>query len=199
MWRRACTGKELSCATRSFGLLESNDVSEFPSRTVIVGRRNIVVFSANLSAFTIDHGSDKPSAGPNLLISYHDNQHYNSVRDNAAPKPKPPEKFLVLEPADPMPKRPTEPIPCEDVDASNAIQHNGDCKETRTTVQSVKDKPTKNSICPCGSGLRYKKCCLAKKKHENRVLRLRGAPKEEDASSEDEGEAMSGGFRVLKI
>ena len=32
----------------------------------------------------------------------------------------------------------------------------------------------KNAPCPCGSGLRYKKCCLAKQKHAARLERMNG-------------------------
>ena len=45
-------------------------------------RRNIIVFSAaNLSALTIGHGHEE-SSGCDLLLSYHDNDHYSSVVDN---------------------------------------------------------------------------------------------------------------------
>ena len=45
-------------------------------------RRNITVYSSNLAAFTIHHDNNKGSSGPDLLLSYHDNDHYNSVRLN---------------------------------------------------------------------------------------------------------------------
>jgi hypothetical protein len=38
------------------------------------------VFSSSLAAFTIHHEHKKGSSGPDLLLSYHDNDHYNSVR-----------------------------------------------------------------------------------------------------------------------
>lgn len=44
--------------------------------------RNITVYSSSLAAFTIHHDSGSDSAGPDLLLSYHDNDHYNSVRMN---------------------------------------------------------------------------------------------------------------------
>jgi hypothetical protein len=63
-------------------------------------------------------------------------------------------------------------------------------------------KPVKkNSPCPCGSGQRYKKCCLAKGKHAARVQKLRGtqeAEKEQDNKSSQEMH-MKGDFRVLQI
>jgi hypothetical protein len=42
--------------------------------------RNITVFSSNLASLTIHHEHKKGSTGPDLLLSFHDNDHYNSVR-----------------------------------------------------------------------------------------------------------------------
>ena len=39
-----------------------------------------------MSAMSISHGEGSPS-GPDLLVSYHDNDHYSSVRDNKASVP----------------------------------------------------------------------------------------------------------------
>jgi hypothetical protein len=46
-------------------------------------RRKITVYSA-MAAFTIDHG-EKESDGRDMLVSFHDNDHYNSVRDKYRP------------------------------------------------------------------------------------------------------------------
>jgi hypothetical protein len=56
-------------------------------------RRNITVFSSVGAAFTIEHGPEK-SSGPDLIVSYHDNDHYNSVRNSASPFPSLPSKFM---------------------------------------------------------------------------------------------------------
>lgn len=39
-----------------------------------------------MSAMSISHGEES-SSGPDLLVSYHDNDHYSSVRDNEATTP----------------------------------------------------------------------------------------------------------------
>jgi hypothetical protein len=75
----------------------------------------------------------------------------------------------------------------------------------------------KNSSCPCGSGLRYKKCCWAKEKHAARVRNLRrgaegghnsdgesqlaasSSDSKRTESRDDEPQELHGGFRVLKI
>ena len=71
-------------------------------RTICFDRRNITVFSANLDAYTVEHGSSALSAGPDLLVSYHDNDHYNSVRRATGSKPPPPIKTYVVDHPEPM-------------------------------------------------------------------------------------------------
>jgi len=51
--------------------------------------------------------------------------------------------------------------------------------------------PKRGGPCPCGSGLKYKKCCQSKEKH---AVRLGVAGPVEGNSTE-----MNGDFRVLKI
>jgi len=51
-------------------------------------RRKVKVFSIT-AAYTIDH--DKNSSGPDLMVSYHDNDHYNSVRGKNGNKSLQPE------------------------------------------------------------------------------------------------------------
>lgn len=41
-----------------------------------------MVFSDDLAAFTIPCADDEKPFGSDLLLSYHDNDHYNSVRSN---------------------------------------------------------------------------------------------------------------------
>lgn len=50
-------------------------------------RRNIIVYSVG-HALTIGYGQGK-SAGTDMMVSYHENDHYNSVRDNSAAKHPP--------------------------------------------------------------------------------------------------------------
>jgi hypothetical protein len=58
-------------------------------------RRNITVYSTKLGKVTIEHESPKGSSGPDLLLSYHDNEHYNSIRVSSITKPPPPIKYYV--------------------------------------------------------------------------------------------------------
>jgi len=59
-------------------------------------KRNITLFSAsaNLSAMGISHGGEK-SSGPDLLVSYHENSHYSSVRDTTIKMFQPHEFYTV--------------------------------------------------------------------------------------------------------
>jgi SEC-C motif len=213
------------------------------------GRRNIVVFSANLSALTIEHDSEgiKKPSGPDLLISYHDNQHYNSVRINSLPKPPPPIKTFVRVTSEDAVEVEVDETDDSDGTASQAQSDgpgaSGVTTEDDSSTDSLVDsthaeadddeyasrcgssalgstgsdsdvqlppRVKKNANCPCGSGLRYKKCCLAKAKHAARVRRLRGpgsaassscsvADSRSEERDDDDREELQGGFRVLKI
>ena len=176
-------------------------------------RRNITVFSASLAAFTIEHGHPtKDPAGPDLMLSYHDNDHYNSVRDNKAGKPPPPIKTYTKQdtqnstsststavvsdvPDDNCQSIETEPMETDPIEEKEK-RHN-ESKKVSPKKKASNNKPRKNDVCPCGSGLRYKKCCLAKEKHQAR-LKARAGNEPVDEKPEEMPE-MSGNFRVLKI
>jgi len=69
---------------------------------------------------------------------------------------------------------------------------------------NTKKNIKRSAPCPCGSGLRYKKCCLAKQKHSTRIERLKAKNQEEEEveiSGLHEGETMSprGMFQVVSI
>eukprot|EP00536_Pseudo-nitzschia_multiseries_P002264 jgi/Psemu1/294765/fgenesh1_pm.30_\ len=173
-------------------------------------RRNVTVYSETMAAFTIDHGESK-SRGPDLLVSYHDNDHYNSVRNKLQP-PTPPRTKVS----------PTN----GQTSTSTSIQINNNAKAMHEdsleiecissalselllsddniegTTDSKSMKTVKRSApCPCGSGLRYKKCCLAKQKHAVRVDRLKAKKKEEGPLSSDTDEETGSPemFRVVAI
>lgn len=65
----------------------------------------------------------------------------------------------------------------------------------------------KNDPCPCGSALKYKKCCWAKERHAARLRKMKGHDKdtatatEEDESDDEENPVapMTGDFRAIKI
>ncbi|KAL7578165.1 hypothetical protein ACA910_012603 [Epithemia clementina (nom. ined.)] len=205
-------------------------------------RRNITVYAALLAAFTIDHGQpNKESAGPDLLLSYHDNDHYNSVRDNTGKgKPPPPIKTFVKQGASisRQKAKQAETEAClselpsfgdskDDADVNKDDRYKVYDSEVVPSKQSAdheicvkeesgaynshaveNDKQSnkqrkKSAPCPCGSGLRYKKCCLAREKHNVRLQRIHAddkhgtvAPSNNTRSTEA---VMDGEFRVLKI
>lgn len=169
--------------------------------------RNITVYSSSLDAHTIEHGSDKISAGPDLLLSYHDNDHYNSVRRSSGSKPPPPIKTYVASRFSPM----------QEGDLTNKDDGADKTLEESTTTKSAAgigtirevgmvEKPCvgpakKISLCPCGSGLRYKKCCAAKEKRlSSRVAKLRHQVTVRNDSNIGSNEpSVDGKFRVLRI
>lgn len=102
-------------------------------------RRNIVVFSNELAAFTIPHADGGSPAGSDLLLSYHDNDHYNSVRSSLT-------------------------VPASNFSAQ--LKHNDDATKVE---QGKKKTVKRGDPCTCGSGVTYKKCCLGKNKSEIRL------------------------------
>ncbi|GAX12057.1 OTU domain-containing protein 3 [Fistulifera solaris] len=95
-------------------------------------RRNIVVFSAEQAVFTIHHANKGSPSGPDLLLSYHDNDHYNSVRSNASTS------------------APHIPAPVHR-NSDNFVKDKGKKKNVK-----------RSDPCTCGSGITYKKCCFSK-------------------------------------
>jgi len=163
-------------------------------------RRSITVYSETMAAFTIDHGAKKPM-GSDLLVSYHDNDHYNSVRDKLH-RPTPSKNVMPRS----SPRSTTR-------DNDNHRRQRESDIDTVTTCLSKSqinaDSPQKyikrSAPCPCGSGFRYKKCCLAKQKQTKRNERLkrRDDPEGEsfsDAASQDEtSQDNNNMFRVVAI
>jgi hypothetical protein len=113
-----------------------------------------------------------------------------------------------------------------DADATTSISPDESESNATTRPPILPPSPVgvkKGAICPCGSGLRYKKCCLAQSKREARLQRLREGrngtsygerdshprsrsppPKRLESNDDDDGdddrhEELQGGFRVLKI
>ena len=173
-------------------------------RMINNGRRAITVYSETLSAFTIDLG-DSRSTGPDLLVSYHDNDHYNSVRN----KLHPPKPSLVKPPLQygKMDRRITNndhintglsEIENVTTSLSTSLISNGAPEKCEIAIQ----KNIKRSApCPCGSGLRYKKCCLAKKKHATRMERVKTQKQveDEDQSETNENRRSPEMFRIVTI
>jgi hypothetical protein len=194
----------------------------FAPSTHFCYRRKITVFSTTLAAFTIDHGEPK-SLGPDLFVSYHDNDHYNSVRERKSP-PKPIKNMTGTKRnsiddgnkcQEPQNKNNANDIPKQQSKDSEGIS-GGDplsgCTEAVTKSMSalscnengsIVDKKVKKSApCPCGSGVKYKKCCLAKQKRASVKKKKKAAEpgRGEDADSEPEEPLKSRGqFQVVSI
>lgn len=145
------------------------------------------------------------------MVSFHDNNHYNSVRDSKAKPPKQkPTKALnrnlsgsssrdsTLNESDKTSSDVTSSTTVSSSLSELSVDERPDpaTKQPEENAKSVK----KNDPCPCGSGKRYKKCCLAKEKHAARLRKLK-----EKAGEVSEGEeevekevAMKGNFRVVR-
>ena len=145
------------------------------------------------------------------MLSYHDNDHYNSVRNKKSP-PK-------------MVARQQSKRQAHKKNGENGENHSDKRKHSThvdTTISSMSElaiedaeetetsqnNPTKkNSQCPCGSNLKYKKCCLAKEKRAARLKKMKENSIDFDAKDDNSLECADdvssietkGGFRVLNI
>ena len=153
-------------------------------------RRTITVYSETLKAFTIDHGNTR-SLGPSLLVSYHDNDHYNSVRN----------KFQSPKPSRAIPIGNKNQGSSEIEKVTNSLSESFISSESDGIEVSIQKNVKRSAPCPCGSGLRYKKCCLAKQKQATRTERLKKANRQvegEYLSQENENRSQDM-FRVVTI
>jgi hypothetical protein len=161
-------------------------------------------------------------------VSFHDNDHYNSVRDEKAPPKTPPKRKNSK--SKQKGSNPKEMDSKSKPKGSNPqeIGMYVECIETPERISSYKVPPAKgkssvnNSMseltvndpdiekqtkppkksapCPCGSGQKYKKCCLAREKHAKRVHSMKSKNSTDDESSDTQEEVtMKGNFRVLQI
>ena len=159
--------------------------------------RNVTVFSAALSAYTIE--PDKKPNGPDLLLSFHDNDHYNSVRDEKA-SPHPPIKYCKPK-SKRLHNRQPETYGADSTSTTATSSVSDACSAIKENT-TAKITVSKKGVCPCGSGQRYRKCCLAKEKHAARLdkMKLSGSQDlEMHRSVETEETKMIGSFLVLKI
>jgi hypothetical protein len=159
--------------------------------------RDIIVFSAEMAAFTIPHGTGK-TTGPELLVSYHDNDHYNSVRLSSATRapPAPIDPSSREAPRKPMAETKTHQDGIKKNSEEAESKH--DCNLTESNGNS-KQSVKKSGKCPCGSKLKYKQCCLIREKHAARVKKLRDESSCPSSDEEETKTTANGGFRVLHI
>ena len=192
------------------------------SLSILFSRRKIWVYSADMFAYSVDHGETK-SIGPDLAVSFHrHDNHYNSVRKKGSP-PKRVDVNLVYDKADTKEGAELEAAgsiddtiathgsvsldpPGRRVQRTKSRHHAEPAEESveeRVQKLTINDKPIqKNSPCPCGSGLRYKKCCLAKQKLASRLEKERRKAKlegREDETSDSPTQPSSSSFQTVTI
>ena len=166
--------------------------------------------------------------GPDLLVSYHDNDHYNSVRNKMhSPEPSSIKILPILmndgqttcttattiqinnNETETLHRVESPEIECVTASLSELpLSDDGDNdkpdEEAATEIKATKYvNPKRSAPCPCGSGFRYKKCCLAKQKHAIRVERLKAKKQDEEddlsSDTEEEKERSPEMFRVVAI
>jgi hypothetical protein len=182
-----------------------------------------VVYSA-VGAFSIECGQETNS-GNDLLVSYHENDHYNSVHDAKRPIQK-----------RPLQKRTSERGPASDhsniastTSTSSSFNNNNSRKKeakvkngstgvnkgnaTSTSSNNPKSQlpMRRNDLCSCGTGLRYKKCCMEtdksllqvqKWKEKNGLITVdleNQSNEQNDDSDDDDKGVAQGGIKLLKI
>jgi hypothetical protein len=173
--------------------------------------REITVFASGMSAFAVGPGDGKKPSQPPVLLSFHENEHYNSVRDTSVGKPPPPIK--TFEKSEKSADDEMEHLIDAETDTDEDFKEesdetagaspfeNGDMERGPSHESTVSQIIVKKSApCPCGSGQRYKKCCWAKEKHADRLRKL---PLDKRTTksmpSSDDDEEPAGSFRVMKI
>jgi OTU-like cysteine protease/SEC-C motif len=153
-------------------------------------QRRITVYTTDLEMLVepLLLNGEKQLSGPNLLLTYHDNEHYNSVRDVSVK--------LV----------PWKPLPTDAKHASDASPSDEENNVRNNQTPSGKPESTphnsttkRNDLCPCQSGLRYKKCCLAQAKKAARQKQSSNPLEAKSQGDESGGEDVRTGFRSLAI
>ena len=152
-------------------------------------RRSITVYSEILAAFTIDHGDTKSMGSP-LLVSYHDNDHYNSVRNKLHPRI--PSKVMVPRSNGQTKRNVTRYV--SEIDTVTTC-----LSKAQVADNAQKTNIKRSAPCPCGSGLRYKKCCLAKQKQTKRFERQKKREPESYSDTSEGENPQDNMFRVVAI
>lgn len=190
-------------------------------------KRTVTIFT-HVGAYNISVDTEEEKSRPNMLLSYHDNRHYNSVHDQAnnghdknnqdAPNQSGSGSKNNGQRKETRKKKQNGNYHSDETKTNNVIDYNDGSKDgvqslqeqkLRTDVakEELKKKNVlrKNDICSCGSGLRYKKCCLAKEKHRIRLEKFRekhGINVEDEEKISDgytESVGLDSGFAVLNI
>jgi len=160
-------------------------------------RRSVIVFSSEAysdGALSIPcDDPDKDPDAPDLLLSYHGNDHYNSVYSVKTVR----QKSLLKGEGESdsnanLKGKKKKGVKCVDEQASAASeQPSNDLGSSRP--------PTRGSSCPCGSGLKYKKCCMSKDKMTKRAAKHKQLTGVAPTDEEKEVDEFVGGFKLMHI
>jgi len=181
-------------------------------------KRNIKVFSSEYSngVLSIEYDDDARAYGDDssgdLILAYHGNDHYNSViRLNSKqptslhPSSKDRKKNNNSKSADDTNNSNDGNVNCQDRD--NPTPSN-EGTESRSSSNSDTRPPTRGSDCPCGSGKKYKKCCMAQEKAKKRRAKFaaenhhdteEGSNSHPEKKEDADDDEYIGNFRVISI
>ena len=189
-----------------------------------VYKRNIMVFSGEYSNGALqivcdddDEKEKKNGCGGGaddndhgLLLSYHGNDHYNSVHTIDGMKKmkqsSTKENDSALPSSSSKVKQKGKAVITTGSGDGNSKKDTVATSQSTTTTAEGKSRnrpPTRGSNCPCGSGKKYKKCCLAAEKSKKRlakhVEKKNGSNDSADNENEKREDSFIGDFKVLTI
>ena len=164
--------------------------------------KGIKVFSTHYGVLRFgnhEENHNDNSGDSDLLLSYHGNDHYNSVHliDGSNRQTRQSKE------GGRYPSRRTRK-------STTNSNHTAELEEATTTSTATaadntkkrRASPTKGSPCPCGSGLKYKKCCFAREKAKKRLAKMIDTDTDDLSSSvggDEKKEEFIGEFKVLNI
>ena len=145
-----------------------------------------------------------------LLLSYHGNDNYNSVHTIDGMKKmkqsSTKENDSALPSSSSKVKQKGKAVITTGSGDGNSKKDTVATSQSTTTTAEGKSRnrpPTRGSNCPCGSGKKYKKCCLAAEKSKKRlakhVEKKNGSNDSADNENEKREDSFIGDFKVLTI
>ncbi len=182
-------------------------------------KRNIKVFSSEYfnGVLSIEHDEDeraysRDEISGDLMLAYHGNDHYNSVIRLNSKQPS------SLHPSSKVRKKNNNVKSADDTNKSNdgildSQDHDNATNPNEGTEISSSSKsdahpPTRGSNCPCGSGKKYKKCCMAQEKAKKRRAKFaaenhhdteEGSNSHPEKKEDADDDEYIGNFRVISI
>ena len=183
-----------------------------------VYKRSIKVFSSDYAngVLSIEYDDEERTSNnrddrsQDLMLSYHGNDHYNSVIDLNSKR----HTSLALSTKGGKKSNndnnPDNTNNANDGDVNNKDNDNttqsSDGTESRSDGKQTRP-PTRGSNCPCGSGKKYKKCCMSQEKAKKRAAKFAAenhldAEEGRNSNHEKKDETDDdyiGNFRVITI